>query len=262
MTQKRLNNSIVTRLTLIGLALLLAGALALYWVLANFLRDDLQQVVATQQEALAAYVAHDIDTKIVERQTMIGHLAAHLPLELQQQPDQLRAWLAVRHETQPLFSRGLFVVGQDGVVLSDYPHREGRVGMPLLDRDYVQAGLAGQATVGHPRISPIKPAPVLPVAAPIKDAQGQVRAVLVGISELEAPGFLNVLRTTRIGKSGGFLLISPRDQRIVAATNAKLNFKPVPAPGVNQLHDRAMAGFRGSGITVEASGIEALVAIA
>lgn len=104
--------------------------------------------------------------------------------------------------------------------------------------------------------------PVLPMSAPIKNAAGQVLAVLAGINALAAPGFLDLLQKTRIGETGGFLIISPRDQLIVAATDSKLSFTPEPAPGINRLHDRAMTGFRGSGITVNAAGIESIAAFA
>lgn len=259
---QRVRRSIVTRLVLVGFVLLLIGSVTRYVTLSNFLREDLQTVVSAQQEALAAYVAHDIDTKIVDRQTMIKQLAANLPIELLQQPDRLRTWLAVRHDTHPLFSQGLVVIGLDGIVLAAYPYWDERVGMNLRDRDYVQAGLADHAAIGHPSMGRRKPIPVLPMSAPIKEATGQVRAVLAGINELAASGFLDLLQKTRIGETGGFLLISPRDQLIVAATNPKLNFTPAPAPGLNLLHDRAMTGWRGSGITVNQFGVETLSAFA
>jgi diguanylate cyclase (GGDEF)-like protein len=262
MNLQRMRNSIVTRVILAGFAILLIGSVTRYVALADFLREDLQKVVSAQQEALAAYVARDIDIKIIERQNMLKHLAATLPAELLQQPDRLRDWLAVRQEAQPLFSEGLFVTGIDGIALSDYPRRDALVGVNLRDRDYVQAALAGQVAIGRPIIGRVKPIPVLPMSAPIKDASGQVRAVLAGINELAAPGFLSLLQTTRIGKTGGFLLISPRDQLIVAATDAKLSFTPAPAVGINVLHDRAMTGFRGSGITVNAAGVESIAAFA
>ncbi len=90
---------------------------------------------------------------------------------------------------------------------------------------------------------------------------GKVTAVLVGVTTLGAPGFLNLLQSSRIGQTGSFLLISPRDRVFVGAGDPDMVLKPTPPPGVNLLHDRAMAGYRGTGITVNAKGVEELSAM-
>jgi HAMP domain-containing protein len=89
-----------------------------------------------------------------------------------------------------------------------------------------------------------------------------VVAVLAGITALDAPGFLSFAPQDRIGEMGGFLLVSPRDRMFVAATDPGMVLKPTPADGVNPLHDRAMQGYRGSGITVNARGVEEISAMA
>lgn len=262
MNIRRVANSIVTRLILLGVVFALGGAVLRYYFLSNYLREDLVKVVSTQQEALANYVARDVDFKIVERQAMLSHLAATLPHKLLHQPAQLRAWLGERQEAQPLFSQGLFVTDATGLTLADYPQRPERAGMRYADRDYLAGALAGKVSVGRPLIGRVVNEPVLPMAAPIKDAQGEVRAIVVGVSALAAPGFLDLLEQTRVGETGGFLLISPRDEIFVAATKPELVLKPTARPGVNPLHDRALKGFRGSGITVNAQGVEEIAAFA
>lgn len=78
------------------------------------------------------------------------------------------------------------------------------------------------------------------MAAPIKDRGGQVLAVLVGITALDAPGFLAFNPQDHVGEKGGFLLISPRDRQFLTSTNPDMVLKPTPADGVNLRHDRAM----------------------
>ena len=87
-------------------------------------------------------------------------------------------------------------------------------------------------------------------------------AVLAGVTGLNAPGFLDAIHAGKIGESGGYLLISPKDEIFVAATKRELILQATARPGVNPLHDKAMAGFRGSGITVNAQGQEEISAIA
>lgn len=261
MNLRRLSNSIVTRLILVGIAIIVIGTVIRYNLLTRFLKEDLEIVVSAQQTALASYVAQDIEHKIGERQAMLAHMAQTLPLPLLRQADALRAWLAVRHDLQPLFSQGLFVTDRHGRVLSDYPQRAERKGMSYADRDYIRDTLSGKPTIGRPVIGRVAGEPVLPMAAPITNARGEVEAILVGITPLAAPGFLDLLQKSRIGETGSFLLVSPRDQLFVAASDPRMILRPTPAPGVNSLHDRAMAGYRGSGITVNAAGIEEISAM-
>ena len=104
--------------------------------------------------------------------------------------------------------------------------------------------------------------PVIFFAAPVHDADGSVVAVLAGSALLNAPGFLDRLQETRLGATGGFLLISPSDKLFVASSDPAMILKPTPPPGANLLHDRAMAEYRGTGVTINAKGVEELSAIA
>jgi diguanylate cyclase (GGDEF)-like protein len=80
----------------------------------------------------------------------------------------------------------------------------------------------------------------------------------MGVTALDMPGFMDLVQNNGIGKTGSFLVFSPRAQTIVTATEPELRLKPTPAPGVNRLHDQAMAGWRGTGITINAKGVETL----
>lgn len=87
-------------------------------------------------------------------------------------------------------------------------------------------------------------------------------AVLMGVTALNMPGFLDAIEKNHIGKTGSFLLFSQRDQTIVTSTEPELRLKPTPKPGVNPLHDKAMTGWRGAGRTTNTFGVETLAAFA
>ena len=255
-------NSIVTRLLLLALCIVIFGAVVRYYALTKFLREDLSAVVEGQQLALATYVAHDIDNKIVQRQILLERLAASLPIGFLAQPERLRAWLKEHYKYQMLFSTDLFIVNPYGDLLANNPDLTGRVNTNYADRDYIQAGLAGHSFVGHPELGNVTKEPMLPMSAPIRNESGEVQAVLVGVTALAAPGFLDSLLQSRIGNAtGGFSLVFPRDQLFVASSQLDMALKPTPPPGVNALYDRAMAGFRGAGITVNAEGVEEVSAM-
>jgi diguanylate cyclase (GGDEF)-like protein len=262
MNYQRTFNSIFTRQLILGLCLVIFGVAAIYYTLAQFLREDMGTVVEAQQLALATYVARDIDNKVVQRQALLDRLAASLPPELLERPDELRSWLKERFEYQPLFSVGLFVTNAQGIPIADYPVWPERGTINYADRDYFQAGLAGRSIVGRPVIGRAAKEPVLPMGAPIKNKAGEVKAVLVGVTAFSTPGFLDTLLKSRIGETtGGFLLISPQDKLFLAASQPDMVLKPTPPPGVNPLHDKAMAGYRGTGVTVNAKGVEEVSAM-
>lgn len=274
MKLRRIFDSVVTRLLFLGLCIAIFAFFARYYALSSFLREDLTKVVEGQQLALATYVARDVEDKIIQRQALLEHIAASLPVGLLAQPERLRAWLKERYEYQPLFSAGLFVVNVKGAVLARYPALPVRTNINYADRDYIQAGLAGRSLVGRSVIGRAANEPVLPIAVPIRSwknegrnegrnaGRNEVQAVLVGVTALAAPEFLNGLLQSRIGNAtGGFLLVSPQDKLFVASSQPDMVLKPTPPPGVNALHDRAMAGFRGTGVTVNAKGIEEVSAI-
>ncbi|UTH73123.1 GGDEF domain-containing protein [Chromobacterium sp. IIBBL 290-4] len=263
MKPRRFLDSIIVRLLLLATLIVATGSFTRYYLLSQFLREDLSKVFEEQQLALANYVAHDIDDKIIQRQAMLNQLAARLPVELLEKPDQLQLWLQEHFRYQSMFSVGLFVIGTNGKTIADYPPMTRRRQLSYTDRDFYIMSMRGQPWVGKAVLSRNVKAPVLPMSAPILDEKKRVRAVLVGGTALAAPGFLDLLMQSHIGAHrDSFLLISPRDQQFVAASQADKVLQPTPEPGQNALHDKAMAGFRGAGITVNADGVEEISAIA
>ncbi len=255
MKLKRFTNSLATRLILLGVLIVVLGGIARYALLSDFLRENLIT-------ALAESIARDIDYKLVERRQLLESLAQTLPRELLADQPRLRSWLAEHHRINPLFSVGLLVASADGQILADYPPLPGRQDVSIAGLASFSAARAGQSSIGTPRIGPFSNRAVLPMSTPIRNKQGQVIGAMIGITGLDASNFLDSIQKGHIGKSGGFLLVSPRDKLFVAASLPEMGLKPTPLPGVNLLHDKAMAGFRGSGITVNAVGVEEISAMA
>ena len=251
-----------------GLLLGVLGTVASYVQLTRFLREDLTHVVSAQQMALAEYVARDVDDYLRDRQRFLERLAATLPDALLAQPARLAEWLAERRDLQPSMSLGLAVADTSGKVLVELPPASGAPGAlmggggTLAGRPDFLAARGGLPVIGRPRIDPVSLQPILPMALPIRDASGRVAAVLLGTPQIATDGFLARMLQGHIGRSGGVLLISPQDQLFVASSDPAMVLQATPAAGVNPLHDRAMAGYRGSGTTINAKGIEEISAIA
>lgn len=262
MTFSRLFQSLLARLIIFGLMLVIVGGAARYYFQEKLLREDLTRLVSAQQLAYADAVARDIDFKLQDRLRLLERLAATLPRALLDDPVRLQAWVAERHQLHPVFTLGIIVADRQGRVLADYPQIPGRRGGSLADNPDFMRTVQGQRGIGSPQFGVFTKLPLLPMGAPLRASDGSVRAVLIGLTELGAPDFLDRISSGRIGESGSFLLISPADRLFVAAGKPELVMKPTPPGGVNPLHDRAMQGFRGSGITVNAQGVEEVSAIA
>jgi diguanylate cyclase (GGDEF)-like protein len=119
----------------------------------------------------------------------------------------------------------------------------------------------GDFGLGKPGIGRAVKEAVVNMAVPVRDARKHTVAVLMGVTPLAAPGFLDLVESGAVGKTGGLLLVSPRDQIFVTSSYANMRLKPLPAPGLNPLHDQAMTGWRGAGVTRNAQGSEELSAV-
>jgi diguanylate cyclase (GGDEF)-like protein len=257
-------HSMKTRFVLLGFCLLVGAVVFRLMVALPFAQDQLRELVSAQQLALAQYIARDVDTSLVERRALVGQLAASLPTSLLSQHDELTEWLAQRHGVNPLFDRGVFVVHADGHgLIADYPSLPRLQQLNFSDREWFRAALASDGPIiNHPSIGRASGKPVVVMSCAVRDGKGKIVAVLGGVVQLSTPGFLDGLQQQKMGASGGFLLISPADKLFVGASDPGMVFKPTPAPGMNALHDRAMGGFRGTGVTVNVKGVEEVVAIA
>ncbi|MDD2545510.1 MAG: GGDEF domain-containing protein [Burkholderiaceae bacterium] len=260
MTWLRWRSSLLTRITLISVVFILLGGSVRYILLPIYLERGLSANVAHQQEALAHYIAANLEQALRGRLVQLEHLAEALPPELLRTPVALGTWLRARAPLLPELSGGLRVYSPTGTLLTAQP--------PESTEERLHRALGAMQTPDRPRPigRPYRTATTdrlsLPLSVPITSPQGQLLGYLEGISALEKPGFLDPLMRERIGKTGGFLLVSPQDRLFVASSTPAMVLRPTPAEGVNPLHDRAMQGFRGTGITRNAQGIEEISAIA
>ncbi|MGJ7546327.1 diguanylate cyclase domain-containing protein [Variovorax sp. LT1R16] len=255
MKLQKIAGSLITRLVVMGLLMATVGTAASYFQLSRFLRKDLAESVAVQQTALADYVARNVDNYLRERLSFLERLAASVPPELLAHPRQLREWLDERSTLSPAFSLGLMISDLAGERLDD----SGRIAVDSLE---FKGASEGRATFGRVLATPVTRHSTLPMATPLRDRSGQVVAVLTGTADMSGDGLLDHLQSGRVGKTGGILVVSPDDHLFVASTDASMSLTPTPPVGVNLLHDRAMNGFRGSGRTINAKGIEEISAIA
>jgi len=164
----------------------------------------------------------------------------------------------------PSFSLGLTVVDAKGAVVAQGWPETPITGAPAADRLRATDAVVAEALRGKTTIAIQNSAaqPALPTAAPIRDPSGTIRGALVGVFAIADLHFVDVALDGQSLGHGHLLLISPQDRLFVLSTDPSMVLKPTPAPGVNPLHDRAMGGYRGTGLTVDAKGVEEMSAMA
>jgi diguanylate cyclase (GGDEF)-like protein len=256
-------HSLTFKLIAIGVFLVFAGSTLRYLLLEKTLRAGIVEVVNAQQLSLAQYIAQDIDHKVLARRLALSQLAQDMPTALLHDPASLEVWLRGQTNTLNMFSAGLVVIRADGVgALADYPTVPGRRQLDFNDRDWFAAVRGGaDFAMGKPGIGRAVKVPVINMAVPVRDAERHTVAVLMGVTPLAAPGFLDLVESGKVGKTGSLLLVSPRDQIFVTSSDAAMRLQPLPTPGINALHDKAMDGWRGTGVTRNAQGSEELSAV-
>jgi diguanylate cyclase (GGDEF)-like protein len=261
---RRLADSLLFRMMLFGVFMVVLGSTGRSLTLKVLVREHVESLAAANQLAIANYIARDIELKVVARQRLLERLARELPPALLERPRDLQAWLAERQQFEHPFSSGLLVAPANGEpLIAEYPELPGRKQLRFADQGWFsELGSRSGPLIIKPIVSPVTAKPVLGMGVYIKDADGRRRAVLIGVTDLLAADMLGAIPDSQLGASGSFLVISPADKVFVVGSDPAFTLKATPPPGVNALHDSAMAGFRGTGVTVNAFGIEELSAIA
>ncbi|MDR3629104.1 MAG: cache domain-containing protein [Desulfocapsaceae bacterium] len=254
-----LKKSLKTRVTLFSLIILLMSILSLAFYGNRILRRDLQDMVSDQQFSTATFVANEINDELKNRLQALENFAYFLKPDLLGNKAALQALLESRETLLSLFNAGIFITGIDGIVVADTPVATGRIGLNIIERDYLQAALKEDKTsVGRPVVGKKLMTPVFAMATPIHDAEGKVTGALVGVIDLSIPNFLDNIAQHPYAKTGGYLLIAPQHKLFITGTDKRHIMQPTPSPGTNSLYDRFAQGFEGSGVVVDSRGVKVL----
>ena len=246
-------------MTLFTLTIFLMSIWSLTIYATRMLRQDLQQMVSNQLSSTVSSMAEEINQELENRIKSLEDIAEYISPALQDNPADLQKLLEQRTTFQSLFNSGTYVAGIDGIAVADVPISTGRIGINFMDSDLIRTVFAGgKSTIGKPVMGKKLLAPVLAIGTPICNMHGKVIGVLVGVTDLSKPNFLDKVAENKYGKTGGYLLIAPQHKLFITGTDKNYIMKPVPGSGVNALFDRYMEGFEGAGIVVDAQGAEVL----
>ncbi|MEI6306343.1 MAG: cache domain-containing protein, partial [Deltaproteobacteria bacterium] len=253
--------SLKSRVTMFTLLIFMISIWSLAYYASRMLHKSMERLISEQQFSTVSLVASEINEEFDNRLKSLKKIAQGISPTMLNNKSALQAYIEQRPLLQILFNAGVFVTSLDGTAVAEDP-RIGRTGLNYMDRDHIAAALKdGKSTFGKPVIGKRVAAPSFAMTVPINDSQGKVIGALAGATDLSKPNFLNSITEAKYGKTGGYLLVAPQHRLVVTATDKKRVMTPASPPGANELIDRFMQGYEGSGILVNALG-EAVLASA
>ena len=252
--------SLRAKLTLAVLLLSLGCIWILTYLVTDRLQDEFAAVLANQQLASATYAASEIEQRVHDRFAKLAAAAAKITPQLLANPRKLHALLVENAELQNLFGIAVMVVSRDGDVIARYPDDLAQAGKSIKDLEYfVDAMTTGRPSIGKARIGKVTNKPGVAFAVPIRSASGEIIGVLAGFSSLSDPTLFGQIQRENVGKAGYMAVGDARFRLVVAISDpTRTVLQPFPKPGVNVILDRAVAGYTGSGITMNSLGRETL----
>lgn len=251
--------SIKTRVTLLTLAIFIVGIWYLSYYVSINLQKDMTKQIGEQQLSSTALLANQINNDLLERQTTLQKLAEKIGEIGLNHPAQIQLFLDDRFIIKRDYNAGAYVTDFDGVAIATVPHTIKRIGVNFRDRAHITTALdKGVSTISQILPGKVLPNPIFSMAVPIRDPQGKVTGVLVGVVDLKRPNFLDKIAHSRYGKSGYYLLEDQKTRTIITSSDKRRILQPQSSPGVNWLVDRHLQGYEESGIVRNAAGLEVL----
>jgi PAS domain S-box-containing protein len=246
-----------TKIIVTVLLLFLGSIWTLTFLIAKQLERNMSDQIEKQQFSTASYIADIIENQVKLRINSLNAIASEITPELIADPGQLKNFLRRNTLLSSLFQTGVAVISRDGKGIADHPTLSGRSGASYIEMEYFQeVVVTKKPTVGKPRIGRFSNKPVISFAVPVLSPSGELTAVLAGFTLLSDPVLLGAFKSS-IYKDfpDGLLLSSPKYRIHITGSDGTRNMTPTPETGRNPLFDRFMAGYEGSGNTVNIRGV-------
>ena len=238
-----LQGSLKTKISLVTLTLFVSSLWALSFFASWMLQSDMKRLLGEQQGATASYAASEVEGKLFNRIKALEMIAQAVDASMVSNPQELQRSLDQNSLLHAIFNAGVIGFNKDGNAFVSSPNIEGRVGVNYLDRDYLIGALQkGYPTIGQPVFGRALISPVFVIAVPVFDADGQIIAALAGVTNLNAPNFLDRIGDSRYGRTGGFSIIDGKTRLVVTATDKSNIMQALPNPGVDPVLDRLIKG--------------------
>ncbi|MBI2746499.1 MAG: EAL domain-containing protein [Burkholderiales bacterium] len=250
-------SSLKTRVVL-AVALLFVGfASLLTWLILRHFDQSFRENLYHEQFVLATTLADNIDDKIRQSQTLLTQVAAQVPPQALQNSQLAQDFLDQKSNLKTFFTNGILIIDARGRIVAESPYLPGRRGRDVSSLEvfkvvsetrqpYISKPFASVRAMGRP---------VITMALPLFNTQGEMVGRLHGSIELLGRNFLSDLNDFKLGQTG-YVSLFTKDRIFISNRNPQRILQPIVLPGLNPLVDRAVAGFEGSDTTVTSRGEE------
>ncbi len=251
--------SLKTRITLFTLATFVLGLWMLSFYASQKLQSDMTKQLGDRQLTIAALVAKQINHDLQERFEALQLVADGIgPISLDT-PAAVQKLLDNRPLLERDFNAGSYVANLDGTAIASTPSAIQHIGVNYMYRDYLSAAIeSGRWSVGRPVRNMLLNSPVIGMAVPIKNAQGEIIGAVAGLVNLDKSNFLDNIIETKYGRTGYYVLQDKKSRTIITNTGKNRVMEQQPVPGTNRLIDRHLQGYDETGITINFDGVEVL----
>lgn len=251
--------SLKTRVIVMSTAILFICIAVASLAASHALRGELVELVGQQQRLAVAVLADATQREVSNRRDTLEQSAARLGAAAPSDSAAIQRLLSADRPAAQMFNGGLFATGPSGVVIAATSGATARIGKDYGDQDAVAAALAS----GEPQIIRLNPqaregAAEIAMAVPVRTAQGRVAGVLVGVTDLASPNFLDEIVSRPHGEGGGFFVVAPRQRLIITGTDRTRVLETLPPAGQNLAVDRIVADYEGTVVLTDKRGVEAL----
>ncbi len=212
--------SLKTRVTLGTLVIFMASLWALAFHSSRMLREDMERQLGEQQFSAASLVSAEINRELEERLQTLDAVAGCVTPAMLNDAAALQDFLEQRLIIKSNFNGGAFITGADATTIASVPLSAKRVGVNYRERDHVAAAItAGKPAISSVAIGKALKAPVFGMVTPVRDERGTPIGVLVGVTDLSQPNFLDKIAGSTYGKTGGYVLVARQQRLIITATD-------------------------------------------
>ncbi|HAF43638.1 MAG TPA: hypothetical protein DCK83_01490 [Gallionellaceae bacterium] len=253
------NLSLKVRVAVFTLSLLLLAIGILTWQFSTHLRQELEEKLSRQQSSEVSAIADRIDNAVRLRMDALVLTAQDITPQMLARPQRVSAYLAERKALYKLYTLGIIVISADGHGIADHPPTSGRGKADFTQIDFYRQVMAnGKPAISRPGFGRFVKEPRVVFAVPIFSKGNKIAGVLAGAISLGDGSLLQEFDASANPNRNSYLLVSPRDNVFVAASDRSRVLQALPAPGSNLLHDRFISGYEGSDIALDSRGIEVL----
>lgn len=254
-----LQHSVKARIIFLYLVTFLLSTWSLSYYLVEVLRKDLEQQLAEQQYSTLSVIANQIDRAVENRFRALESVATTIAQELAAGPGVVQSRLDRLPIFQTLFNGGVLAHDVNGTAIAETPNPGLRIGVNYIDDEGVANALRqGKRTLGRPVVGKKLRAAVFGMAVPVRDRKGAVTGALTGVVNLAEPNFFDDITRGFYGKTGGYLLVSPRDEVVITASDKRRIMEPLTPTRMSPAKRRLLDGTLRSAIVINRYGVEVL----